>query len=148
LNLFATTRKSRTIFKKEPIVRIVAVTVVTLALAGIVSAQQPTFKRTVLHQGDISVPGREAVTALIEFQPGGSSGWHTHPGEEAGYVLEGTLLLEQAGQPPMTLNAGQAFLIPAGTVHNATSKGSSGARDLSTYIVEKGKPIATPVAAK
>jgi quercetin dioxygenase-like cupin family protein len=121
---------------------------VTLALAGIVGAQQPTFKRTVLHQGDISVPGREAVTALIEFQPAGSSGWHTHPGEEAGYILEGTILLEQAGQPPMTLNAGQAFLIPAGTVHTASSKSSTGARVLSTYIVEKGKPLATPVAAK
>jgi quercetin dioxygenase-like cupin family protein len=129
-------------------VRLAAICAVTLALAGVVSAQQPTFKRTMLHQGDISVPGREAVTALIEFQPAGSSGWHTHPGEEAGYVLEGTVLLEQAGQPDTTLNAGQAFLIPAGTVHGATSKGSKGARILSTYIVEKGKPIATPVARK
>jgi quercetin dioxygenase-like cupin family protein len=137
-----------TIFKKERIVRIATICAVTLALAGLVSAQQPTFKRTILHQGDISVPGHEAVTALIEFQPAGSSGFHTHPGEEAGYVLEGTVLLEQKGQPDMTLNAGQAFLIPAGTVHSATSKGSKGARIVSTYIVEKGKPLATPVPGK
>ena len=60
-------------------------------------AQQPTFKRTVLQQLDISVPGREAVTAVAEFQPGATSRRHTHPGEEIGYILEGQLLVEQEG---------------------------------------------------
>ena len=128
-----------------------SVTVAAFALAGIVvgiSAQQPTFKRTVLQQGDISAPGREAVTAVVEFQPGGSPGRHTHPGEEIGYVLDGKLLLEQEGKPAVTLNAGQAFLIPAGTIHNATNTGSGTARILANYIVEKGKPLATPAAFK
>jgi quercetin dioxygenase-like cupin family protein len=132
-------------------VRTATVTVAALALAGVVvglSAQQPTFKRTVLQQGDISAPGREAVTAVGEFQPGASPGKHTHPGEEVGYVLEGKLLLEQDGKPAVTLNAGQAFLIPAGTVHNATNTGAGTARVLATYIVEKGKPMVTPVASK
>jgi len=120
-------------------------------LAGIgagISAQQPTFKRTVLQQEDISAPGREAVTAVVDFQPGGSPGRHTHPGEEIGYVLDGTFLLEQAGKPTVTIKGGQAFLIPAGTIHNATNTGSGTARILATYIVEKGKPLATPAASK
>ena len=128
-----------------------SVTLAAFALAGIVvgiSAQQPTFMRTVLQQGDISAPGREAVTAVVEFQPGGSPGRHTHPGEEIGYVLDGTFLLEQAGKPAVTINAGQAFLIPAGTIHNATNTGSGSARILANYIVEKGKPLATPAASK
>ncbi len=128
-----------------------SVTLTAFALAGIVvgiSAQQPTFKRTVLQQGDISAPGREAVTAVVDFQPGGSPGRHTHPGEEIGYVLDGTFLLEQTGKPAVTIKAGQAFLIPAGTIHNATNTGSGTARILATYIVEKGKPLATPVASK
>jgi quercetin dioxygenase-like cupin family protein len=127
------------------------VTVAALAVAGIVvgiSAQQPTFKRTVLQQADISAPGREAVTAVVEFQPGGSPGRHTHPGEEIGYVLDGKLLLEQEGKPAVTINAGQAFLIPAGTIHNATNTGSGTARILANYIVEKGKPMVTPIASK
>ena len=131
--------------------RTASVTLAAFALAGIVvgiSAQQPTFKRTVLQQGDISAPGREAVTAVVEFQPGGSPGRHTHPGEEIGYVLDGKLLLEQDGKPAVTLNAGQAFLIPAGTIHNATNTGSGTARILANYIVEKGKPLATPAASK
>jgi len=136
---------------KETPVRVATVTLVTLALIGIVagvSAQQAGFKRTVLQQGNLSVPGREVVTAIAEFQPGASVGRHTHPGEEAGYVLEGTVVLEQEGKPTVALDAGRTFFIPAGAVHNATNSTSARARVLATYIVEKGKPLATPVAAK
>jgi quercetin dioxygenase-like cupin family protein len=135
-------------FPKETIVRNVTLTVITFVLTGIVAAQQPGFKRTMLQQSDISVPGREVITAIGEFQPGATPGRHTHFGEEVGYVLEGTLLLEQDGKAPVTLKAGGAFLIPAGTVHNATNTGTGAARILATYIVEKGKPLATPATAK
>jgi quercetin dioxygenase-like cupin family protein len=131
-------------------VKLTTAAIAALALAAIigVGAQAPAFKRTVLQQGDLSVPGREAVTAVAEFQPGASPGRHTHPGEEVGYVLEGRVNLEQAGNPAVTLNAGQTFLIPAGTIHNATNTGSGTARILATYIVEKGKPLTTLAATK
>jgi quercetin dioxygenase-like cupin family protein len=126
---------------------IVAALLVVGIVAGI-GAQQAGFKRTVIQQENLSIPGREAVTAIAEFQPGATVGQHTHPGEEIGYVLEGSILLEQAGKPAVTLGAGKTFFIPAGTVHNATNKGQAAARVLANYIVEKGKPVATPVAAK
>jgi quercetin dioxygenase-like cupin family protein len=124
--------------------RTVALVAVALALTGIVAAQQPAFKRTVLQQADISVPGREVVSAVAEFEPRATPGMHTHFGEEIGYVIEGTFLVEQAGKPSVTLQAGGSFLIPAGTVHNATNTGAGKGRILATYIVEKGKPLATP----
>jgi len=114
-----------------------------LLVATVLLAQQPTFKRTVLQQVDISVAGREAVTAKAELPPGVSAGRHTHPGEEIGYVLEGTVSLEIEGASK-SLKAGDAFLIPSGKVHNATNTGSSQATILATYIVDKGKPLATP----
>lgn len=127
----------------------VVVTFVLAACAAAVVAQQATFKRTVVQQADLSMPGKEAVTALAELQPnGGSPGRHTHPGEEVGYVLEGTVVVEIEGKPAQTLTAGQAFLIPSGAVHNATNKGAAVAKILATYIVEKGKPLATPAATK
>ena len=126
----------------------VTLTLIAFVLTGILAAQQPTFKRTVLQQGDISVPGREVISAVAEFQPGATPGRHTHPGEEVGYVLEGTLLLERDGKAPVTLKVGGTFLIPAGTIHNATNTGTGTARILATYIVEKGKPLATPAPAK
>ena len=108
-------------------------------------AQQPGFSRTVIQRGDLSTPNHEVVTAVAEFQPGATVGMHTHPGEEVGYVLEGSVLLEQQGKPAVTLKAGETFLIPSGTAHNATNKGTVRARVLANYIVEKGKPLATPV---
>jgi quercetin dioxygenase-like cupin family protein len=123
-------------------------TVGIIALVAGLGAQQAGFKRTVIQQSKLSVPGREAVTAVVEFQPGATVGPHTHPGEEIGYILEGSLVLEQAGKPTVTLNAGQTFFVPPGTVHNATNKTSSQTRVLANYIVESGKPLATPVAAK
>jgi quercetin dioxygenase-like cupin family protein len=131
--------------------RAVIVTFVALAAAGIVaevSAQQTGFTRTVIQQGNLSVPGHEAVTAIAEFQPAATVGRHTHPGEEIGYILEGTIVLEQDGKPPVTLGVGKTFFIPAGTIHNATNSGSGRARVLANYIVEKGKPVATPAPAK
>jgi quercetin dioxygenase-like cupin family protein len=132
-------------------VRAATAFVAALGVVAIVagpSAQQSGFKRTLLQQSKLSVPGHEAVTAVAEFQPGGTVGRHTHPGEEIGYILEGSILLEQEGKPPVTLGPGQTFFIPAGTVHNATNKTSSVARVLANYVVESGKPLASPVAAK
>ena len=51
------------------------------------------FTRTQLQDRDLSIKGRHAVMARSEFQPGAESGRHFHPGEEMGYVLEGTLEL-------------------------------------------------------
>jgi quercetin dioxygenase-like cupin family protein len=122
----------------------VTFTMFALVLTGVLAAQQPAFKRTVLQQSDISAPGREVVSAVAEFEPRATPGRHTHFGEEIGYVLEGTFLIEQEGKAPVTLNAGGTFLIPAGTVHNATNTGAGTGKILATYIVEKGKPLATP----
>ena len=123
---------------------VVALTVAVVGLTAGMYAQQAGFKRTVLQQADISAPGREVITAVGEFQPGASPGRHTHPGEEVSYVLEGSVVLEQEGKPNTMVSAGQAFIIPAGVVHNATNKSTTVARIVANYIVEKGKPLATP----
>ena len=107
--------------------------------------QMPGFKRVELQKHDISTAGHEAIMARGEFIPGAAVPKHTHPGEEVGYILEGEVTFEIAGKPPTVLKAGEAFFIPAGTVHAAKNTGKGEAKVLSTYIVEKGKPLATPV---
>jgi quercetin dioxygenase-like cupin family protein len=112
------------------------------------SAQMPAgFKRVELQHHDISAAGREAVLARGEFQPGATVPKHTHPGEEVGFVVQGELQVEIEGKPAMTVKAGDSFFIPAGTVHGAKNVGKTAAAVVSTYIVEKGKPLATPVGA-
>lgn len=123
---------------------------VVVAAAGIwgiqaLNAQQPSFTRVELQDKDMSVQGRHAVQARADFAPGGAVGKHTHPGEEISYVLEGTLELQVEGQPPRIVKAGEAFFIPAGVVHAGKNVDKGTTKVLATYIVEKGKPVATPV---
>ncbi len=112
--------------------------------AGMLYAQAPGLKRTELQDRDLSIPGRHVVQARVEFDPGAGVGRHTHPGEEISVVLEGSLLLEVDGQPARTVKAGEAFFIPAGTIHAGKNGGSVKGVVLATYVVEKGKPLATP----
>ena len=105
------------------------------ALAG-------ALRRTEIQRSGSSVPGREIVQVLTEIPVGVASGWHTHPGEEVGYIVAGTVQMEIQGQPTLLLQAGDGFLIPPETPHNATDLGPETGRMLSTYIVEPGKPLA------
>ena len=123
---------------------VAAAGVAALGLGAALYAQQPGFTRKLLQDQNLSVSERHAVQVVAEFIPGGAAGKHTHPGEELGYVLEGTLQLEVAGQPPRTLNAGEVFFVPAGVVHDGKNIGTGPAKVLATYVVEKGKPVASP----
>jgi len=114
---------------------------------GSLLAQVPGFKRVELQKKDLSIQGREVVQARGEFEPGAAVPQHTHPGEEIGYVLEGSLELEVAGKPSVTLKAGDAFFVPAETIHSGKNVGGGSTKVLSTYVVEKGKPLATMVKA-
>ncbi len=112
--------------------------------AGILFAQNPGIQRTVLQRKDISVPGREAVVARVEISPGSFAGRHTHPGEEISYILEGEGEILIEGQPPLKVKPGDSFIIPAGAKHDAHNPGTQPLKLVGVYVVEKGKPLATP----
>ena len=114
-------------------------------LAGAVFAQNPGIKRTVIARGDISIPGKEAIVANVEIAPGASAGRHTHPGEEISNVIEGEGDLIIAGQPVRHIKAGDGFIVPAGATHDAHNTGTQTLKMAAVYVVEKGKPLATPV---
>lgn len=120
---------------------VAALLLVSIAFAADTPAP---FSRKILQDQDLSAAGRHGVIALIEVAQGGASGKHTHPGEELGFVMEGTFLLEIDGQPTRTLHAGDSFVIPAGVVHAGKNAGATPAKVLSSYFVEKGQPLATP----
>ncbi len=102
-----------------------------------------TLKRTEIQRGPLSLPGREMVQVRTEIPVGVASGWHTHPGEEVGYIIAGTVRMEIRDQPTLILNAGDGFLIPPRVPHNALDLGPDTGLMLSTYIVEIGHPIST-----
>jgi quercetin dioxygenase-like cupin family protein len=101
------------------------------------------IKRTVLQQMDLSLAGREVVTARADFPAGGSTGLHTHPGDEISYVAEGAVEIVVDGASK-TYQAGDAFHVLAGKVHDAKAMGGP-AVVIANYVIEKGKPATTPV---
>src|SRR6516165_2299102 len=62
-------------------------------LAALVSfcgtSQAQESKRTELKKGDLTGTNMEIVVGLVELPPGATVPLHTHPGEEAFYVIEG-----------------------------------------------------------
>ncbi len=106
----------------------------------------PEVKRNILERHDqTGVDGKEIVIGTAEFPKGGVIGFHTHDGDEAGVVLKGELIWKVQGQPDKTLKAGDHFFNPRGSVHSLIAAPGDGGTSFSTWIIDKGKPLATPV---
>jgi quercetin dioxygenase-like cupin family protein len=125
---------------------IAVLAVVAMATGLVVNAQQaPAVKRNMVLKTDMSVPDREGVMAWVELPPGTAEGKHTHPAEVFAFVLEGTITLENEGNPTATLKAGDVFHVLPGKVHQAINNGSVTAKLAAVFVAEKGKPLTTQV---
>lgn len=100
-------------------------------------------KRTILQQTDGPAEGWVTVIVEAEIEAGAQVARHTHPGIESSYILEGSSELNVDGREPRKLEPGTGFQIPAGIVHSVKN-GSAKTRLIATYVVEKGKPLASP----
>jgi quercetin dioxygenase-like cupin family protein len=93
--------------------------------------------------------GKEAVLVLRELPPGKESGKHSQSGNEIAYVLEGSIIFEMQGKPPVTLKAGDSFQTGPRQVHNVKNASTTApGKALVFYVVEKGKELSdfsTPV---
>jgi hypothetical protein len=77
-----------------------------------------------------------AVMIVAEIPSEGASQRHSHPGEDFGYVLEGTIVLQVDGQSPTTLKTGDVFVFP---LDESTKHGTSGRRRRECSIPTSSK---------
>lgn len=131
---------------------LVCATIATLAWIDLATAQQSAppavnqtqnIKRTPLQRFDVPGAAYETVIGIAEMGPNVAIGRHTHPGPESGYLIEGSFELLIDGEQPRQLKAGDSYVVPPNTFHDAKT-GASGAKVIVTYVVEKGKPLASP----
>lgn len=85
----------------------------------------------------------DVATQLVTFQPGGFSGWHTHPGPVFFTVRTGTLTVYEGDDPsctPIVFPAGTgAVEAGAGThVHMVRNETNSIAEAVVTYMAPVG----------
>jgi quercetin dioxygenase-like cupin family protein len=123
----------------------VAVIFLALPCVFVVHAQQDAPKRNIITRQDLpDFPGHEGIVALVEFAPGAREPKHTHPGDVFGYVQEGSLTMHVEGRPDATVKQGEVFFVPAGKVHWGINEGTTPVKTVATFVVEKGKPLASP----
>jgi quercetin dioxygenase-like cupin family protein len=111
---------------------------------GAPATTTPGVTRNILSQTDGPAPGYTTILVEATIDAGVPVGRHTHPGIESAYVLEGGFELPIEGQATRTIKPGDGFQIPPNTPHAGGKPGSAKSRILITYVVEKGKPIASP----
>lgn len=123
-----------------------------LAWANPVGAQQSlpaaanqtqSIKRIPLQRFEVPGTAYETIIGIAEIAPNVTIGRHTHPGPESGYLIEGGFELLIEGEPSRQLKAGDSYKVPPGVIHDAKT-GADGAKVIATYVVEKGKQLATP----
>ncbi len=85
------------------------------------------------------VPGTEVMVSRVKIPPNTSLPKHWHPGEEFGYVLEGSVTLWQEGKEEITIKAGEMVKIPLRQVHTAITR-DEGSTVLVFRVHEQGKP--------
>lgn len=106
------------------------------------AAQTSGVTRTIVQTTDLD----ERTTTLLvtaEIAAGATVARHTHPGIESTYIIDGACELSVHGMPDRKLKTGEGFQIPPGAPHGVKN-GDRPTKLAITYIVEKGKPLASP----
>jgi quercetin dioxygenase-like cupin family protein len=132
--------------------RAVAACAALVAFAALATAHaqvQPSpvapspVKRTILQKVDVPGTNLELVYATVEIAPGFKAGRHFHPGIAMALVVEGEFWFQLDGQPEKVLRAGESLTTPDHAIHNEGALGQA-VKLTAVYVVEKGKPLASP----
>lgn len=135
-----------------------AAAVIVSITGAIATNPEGIVSNIILAQGDLSVAIEERIQAGADWKltletqgelevfhqdlvvgPGGSTGWHRHPGLLLITVKEGAIDFYDKDCRKRTYAAGQSFTESA-EPHNVFNRGSENARLFAAYIVKKGEP--------
>lgn len=117
----------------------------TLTITTVALAQTPPRTTDVLQSDLTGMPNQEALIQRIEFAPGTTLQWHTHPdGHEIVYLLEGKWSMEADGQPVKVLKIGEANYVAPNVVHRAMNDAEGPTKIIVIRIKPKDKPVTSP----
>lgn len=101
-------------------------------------------KRTILQEAPSPINGWRIHQTLVAILEHASSGRHSHPGPEVGYIIQGDVMMHFDDRPrALESHSGSPFLIPPGLIHDAVNVGSVTTMMLSTCIIEETQSLVT-----
>ncbi|MGZ4152701.1 MAG: cupin domain-containing protein [Actinomycetota bacterium] len=101
---------------------------------------------------DFKAKTKEATDVVVQrhdFQPGGSTGWHQHPGPIFITVTQGTLTFYERDDPtcsPHVVTAGHGY-VDTGMGHIGINETNAPAQDVAVAIAPVGAPFRTELTA-
>ena len=88
----------------------------------------------------------DVLQSLLVFQPGGDTGWHTHPGPVVVVVKTGALTEYHSNGCVTVHPAGSVFFETQGEVHRAVNQTGGEAQAYVTFISPTGNPPLIPAS--
>lgn len=126
--------------------RILSIIIVMVAVGAAALAQAPGISIRPLMRTTLSDDStKDVVTLAVEFAPGATTGRHIHPGDEFAALLEGTLEIREEGKEPRRVGGGESYHNRRDVVHETVNVGDAPARLITTFVIDRGKPISIPV---
>ena len=127
---------------------------VALGLIGIVAAQVPPLQIIPLAQGfshqreiELELKGpSDVLQSLLVFQPGGDTGWHTHPGPVVVVVKSGALTEYESNGCVVVHPAGSVFFESKGEVHRAVNQTGVVTEAYATFLSPAGAQPLIPAS--
>ena len=92
------------------------------------------------------IDGKEGSMVVVEYPPGVASAAHRHNANTFVYVLEGSVVMQVAGGPEVTLTAGQTFYESPSDIHSVSRNASDSkpAKILVLLVKDVGAPATIP----
>jgi len=119
-----------------------------LGRATFADATGETFKvKRMTGDWHVEIKGKPAIDLAVQsivFQPGGQSGWHSHPGPVFIQVVSGTMTFYESHDPtctPVVRTAGQGFLDVGEHAHIARNETTAPAQNVVTYFAPPGAAL-------
>ena len=93
------------------------------------------------------VPGKQVVMVIVNYAPGQASLPHRHAGSVFAYVLEGQVVSQLEGQPPITYQAGQSWYETPRVPHLVSKNASATkpARLIAWLLMDDGGQVKEPL---
>ncbi|MBP2290267.1 cupin domain-containing protein [Azospirillum rugosum] len=103
------------------------------------------------HHAIPNIPGKNLLSVVVDYPPGGKSAPHRHAGSAFiyAYVLSGAIRSQVDDGPDKVYRAGESFVETPGGHHRVSENASATepARLLAVFVINDGDtPLTTPLA--